>query len=248
MVNWVNAKVKEIKNWTNTLFSLRLEAEINDFNAGQFAKIAQEINGKRIQRAYSYVNAPKDSLLEFYIAKIPEGKMSPYLHSLHAGDVVQISKNGFGFFVLSKIPDCNTLWMLATGTAIGPYLSILQQGDDLNRFNNIVLVHAVRYNTELSFLLLMKNLQQNYLGKLHIQTIVSREYSDYSLHGRIPQLIRNGKLERNIGLSIDPENSHVMLCGNPQMVYDTHLLLKETRYMNQHLEHKPGHISSERYW
>lgn len=70
-----------------------------------------------------------------------------------------------GFFVLDEVPDCETLWMLATGTAIGPYLSILQYGQDVARFKNLVLVHAARFAADLSYLPLMLELQQRYEGK-----------------------------------------------------------------------------------
>jgi len=248
MAEWVNAEVKEVKNWTDALFSLRVQAPVDPFIAGQFAKLALEIDGERVQRAYSYVNAPKDDLLEFYLVTVPEGKLSPHLHALRPGDQVMVTKEAAGFFVLDEVPDCQTLWMLATGTAIGPYLSMLQQGEGLDRFENIVLVHAARYAADLSFLPLMQQLKQTYHDKLHIQTVVSREQIAGSLTGRVPALIENGELERAVGLSLDADSSHVMLCGNPQMVRDTQQLLKETREMRKHLKRKPGHITSEHYW
>lgn len=133
-------------------------------------------------------------------------------------------------------------------TAIGPYLSILQEGRDLERFKNLVLVHAARFARDLSYLPLMQQLEQRYNGKLRIQTVVSREESPGSLTGRIPALIENGSLEAAVGLKIDPEDSHVMLCGNPQMVRDTQQMLKEQRGMRKHLRRKPGHMTSEQYW
>lgn len=248
MAEWVNAQVKEVKHWTDALFSLRVQAPIDPFTAGQFAKLALEIDGERVQRAYSYVNAPDDDLLEFYLVTVPEGKLSPPLHALQPGDQVMITKEAAGFFVLEEVPPCQNLWMLATGTAIGPYLSILQQGEGLERFDNIVLVHAARYAADLSFLPLMQSLQQRYPGKLHIQTVVSREEIAGSLTGRVPALIENGELERAVGLTMDADSSHIMLCGNPQMVRDTQQLLKETRNMRKHLKRKPGHMTSEHYW
>lgn len=248
MAEWVNAEVQEVKNWTDALFSLRVRASIDPFIAGQFAKLALEIDGERVQRAYSYVNAPQDPLLEFYLVTVPEGKLSPRLQALRPGDQVMVTKEASGFFVLEEIPDCQTLWMLATGTAIGPYLSILQQGDGLERFENIVLVHAARYAADLSFVPLMQQLQQRYQGKLRIQTVVSREQNAGSLHGRVPQLIEGGELEQAVGLSMDAETSHIMLCGNPQMVRDTQQLLKDSRGMRKHFKRKPGHMSSEHYW
>ncbi|PPI88029.1 ferredoxin--NADP(+) reductase [Candidatus Pantoea edessiphila] len=248
MSDWVDARVHEIKNWTNVLFSIRVKAPICPFIAGQFTKIALEIDGKRIQRAYSYVNSPNDEILEFYLTIVSEGKLSPYLQGLKPDEKLMIAKEACGSFILNSVPTCKTLWMIATGTAIGPYLSILQCGNDLDRFENIVLIHAVRYFADLSFTNLINNLQKKYRKKLRFQTIVSREKISNSLHGHIPDLINNGALESVIKLNINAEDSHVMLCGNPGMVHKTQQLLKDTRSMKINLKANPGNITSENYW
>lgn len=248
MAEWVNARIKQVHGWTDSLFSITVNAPVDPFIAGQFAKLALEIDGERVQRAYSYVNAPSDENLEFYLVTVPEGKLSPRLHALQSGQELMITKEAAGFFVLDEIPECKTLWMLATGTAIGPYLSILQEGIGLERFDHIVLVHAARYAQDLSYLPLMQQLQQRYNDKLRIQTVVSREEATGSLTGRVPALIENGELEAAVGLPMTAGESHIMLCGNPQMVRDTQLLLRETRGMRKHLKRKPGHMTSEHYW
>jgi ferredoxin--NADP+ reductase len=94
----------------------------------------------------------------------------------------------------------------------------------------------------------MQQLQQRYNGQLRIQTVVSREEITGSLTGRVPALIESGELESAVGLPMNAEDSHVMLCGNPQMVRDTQQLLKETREMRKHLKRKPGHMTAEHYW
>ncbi|QFQ31839.1 FAD-binding oxidoreductase [Buchnera aphidicola] len=247
---WINAKVLKIKKWTENLFSIFLKAPILNFQAGQFTKLALYENNqiKKIQRAYSFVNAPSNKNLEIYIIRILNGKLSNLLYNLKTGDNVLIKKNAFGFFVLKEIPNCETLWMFATGTAIGPYLSILQEGQDIERFKNIVLLHAVRYRNELVYLPLMKKLYQKYNGKLKIQTIVSREKDRNSLLGRIPFLLKNKIIENKIGLEINYKNSHVMLCGNPLMVKETYFLLNQERNMTKHLRKRKGHITMENYW
>ena len=110
------------------------------------------------------------------------------------------------------------------------------------------MVHAARYAADLSYLPLMQELEKRYEGKLRIQTVVSRETAAGSLTGRIPALIESGELESAIGLPMNKETSHVMLCGNPQMVRDTQQLLKETRQMTKHLRRRPGHMTAEHYW
>ncbi|WP_139538389.1 ferredoxin--NADP(+) reductase [Klebsiella spallanzanii] len=248
MANWVTGKVVKVQNWTDALFSLTVHAPVDPFTAGQFAKLGLDVDGERVQRAYSYVNAPSNPDLEFYLVTVPEGKLSPRLAALKPGDEVQVVSEAAGFFVLEEVPDCDTLWMLATGTAIGPYLSILEEGKDLDRFNNLVLVHAARYAADLSYLPQMQALEQRYAGKLRIQPVVSRETVPGMLTGRIPFLIETGALEEAVGLPMSAESSHVMLCGNPQMVRDTQQLLKETRQMSKHLRRRPGHMTAEHYW
>ncbi len=248
MANWVTGNVVEANFWTESLFSLVISAPIKPFTAGQYAKLALEIDGERIQRAYSYVNAPSDNQLEFYFVIVPNGKLSPKLAQLQPGDKLQITDEATGFFVLDEIPECQNLWMLSTGTAIGPFLSILQEGKGLERFKNIVLLHAVRYHRDLSYLPLMKKLEQQYQGKLQIVTVVSREHAEGSLHGRVPALIENHALEEAVDIPLSPDTCHVMLCGNPEMVRDTRDMLKNSHGMVKHLRRKPGHISSEQYW
>ena len=94
----------------------------------------------------------------------------------------------------------------------------------------------------------MRELERRYEGKLRIQTVVSRETAEGSLTGRVPALIESGALEAAVGLPMTTENSHVMLCGNPQMVRDTQQMLKETRQMTKHLRRRPGHMTAENYW
>ncbi|WP_216782477.1 ferredoxin--NADP(+) reductase [Candidatus Profftia tarda] len=244
----VTGIITQVRHWTHHLFSIIVEAPINQFKAGQFAKISLVIDGKRVQRAYSYVNAPSSIKLEFYIVAVNNGTLSTRLRTIKINDTLQISKDAAGFFVLEEVPDSKNLWMLATGTGIGPYLSILQEGKDLQRFENIVLVHAVRFAEDLSYLPLMQNLQKRYHGKLHFQCVISRGNLLKDLPGRVPTLIQNGALESSVGLTIDKLDSHVMLCGNPQMVRDTQQLLQETRGMSKNLRSRPGHITSENYW
>ena len=62
-----------------------------------------------------------------------------------------------------------------------PYLSILQLGKDLDRFKNLVLVHAARYAADLSYLPLMQELEKRYEGKLRIQTVGQSETASGSL-------------------------------------------------------------------
>ncbi|URJ28191.1 ferredoxin--NADP(+) reductase [Candidatus Blochmannia vicinus (nom. nud.)] len=249
MSTWVVGKIVEVKHWTDQLFSLIVQAPVNAFVAGQFTRIGMYVNSTIIQRAYSYLNAPNDPNLEFYIATVLEGKFTPLLRALCSGDTVMLTKEAYGRFVLDEIPSCANLWMLASGTGIGPYLSILADHDErLDQFSNIVLVHATRFYKNLNYLSQIKKLKNIYSSKLRVQTITSQEKSYNSLFGRIPTLIENNSLEKKVGLPLNISNSHVMLCGNPHMISDTKEILKKKYGMKDHVRRNPGHITQERYW
>jgi ferredoxin--NADP+ reductase len=186
------------------------------------------------------VNPPQDPVLEFYGVIVPEGPLSPRLARLRTGDTLYVAPNPAGFLVLSEVPDAQTLWLVATGTGLAPFLSILRTPAPWQRFRNVVLVHAVRYAEELTYRELIAGLRVRYV------TFVSREPHPGSLAGRIPAALRDGRLEAAAGLKLDA-NSHFMLCGNPQMLRDTQAALAE-RGLRKHRRRTPGHISVESFW
>ncbi|QCI19563.1 ferredoxin--NADP(+) reductase [Buchnera aphidicola] len=247
---WTTAKIIRIKKWTDQLFTVFMTAKIDNFIAGQFSKISILTgNTKRIQRAYSYVNPPNNNILEFYISRISEGCLSPTLYSLKPKDKVFITKKSFGCFTLNNISSCKILWMIATGTAIGPYLSILQQkNEEIKKFKHIILIHAVRYSQDLTYSSTIQKLEKIYYGKLIFKSIVSREKTKASLFGRIPNLLINQQLEKSVNYFISPHTSHVMLCGNPNMVKETCDVLQKNYKMKKNFKKNHGNISSENYW
>ncbi|AZP36419.1 Ferredoxin--NADP reductase [Candidatus Annandia adelgestsuga] len=247
-MEWIKAKVKKINIWNNNLFSIILKAKINNFIAGQFVRLTTLKSKNNIRRAYSYVNSPNNKNLEFYIVKINSGNLSNELYNLKKNDYILITKESFGFFTLNEIPKCKNLWMFSTGTAIGPYLSILQYKKNLTFFKNLILVHAVKFIKDLSYLILINNLKKKYKNKLKVILIVSREKSNISILGRIPKLISNGVIEKKTNIKINKKNDHIMLCGNPNMIIETQKLLKKKYNMKKNLRRIPGNITIENYW
>jgi len=238
---WLTARVIENRHWTDALFSLRVEGAPLGFQAGQFVRIALDIDGQRVARAFSFVNPPQDPVLEFYGVIVPQGTLSPRLARLEAGDALQVAGNPAGFLVLSEVPDAETLWLISTGTGLAPFLAILRTEAPWKRFKDVVVVHAVRYANELTYRELIHKTAARYV------TFVSRENAPGSLAGRIPAAITDGRLERAAGLALSPETSHVMLCGNPQMLRDATAALM-ARGMRKHRRRTPGHITVESFW
>jgi ferredoxin/flavodoxin---NADP+ reductase len=242
---WLDAHVVENRRWTEALFSLRVEGAQLSFEAGQFVRIALDVEGARIARPFSFVNPPQEPILEFYGIVVPEGPLSPRLAALKKGDGLYVAPNPAGFLVLSEIPDTEALWLVSTGTGIAPFLSILGTQAPWRRFRSVVLVHAVRHANELVYSDAISEWQRK--QGLKYVSFVSREAAPASLAGRIPAAIRDGRLEAAAGVPLSPQSSHVLLCGNPDMLKDAAAALGE-RGLRKHRRRAPGHITVESFW
>ena len=247
MSGWHEARVIENRHWTDALWSLRVEGPALAFEAGQFVRIALDIGGERVARPFSFVNPPGDPVLEFYGITVPEGPLSPRLARLRPGEGLYLAGNPAGFLVLSEVPDAQSLWLIATGTGIAPFLSMLRTETPWRRFRNVVLVHAVRYARERVYAQLIGKILSERGPALRYLTFVSRESAADALAGRVPAAVRDGRLEAAAGVRLAPETSHVMLCGNPGMLKDTTAALLE-RGLRKHRRRTPGHISVESFW
>jgi ferredoxin--NADP+ reductase len=244
----------EVETLTPSLFTLRTTRDAGfRFAAGQFARLGlSKPSGSLVWRAYSMVSAPHDEFLEFFSVVVPDGEFTSELRRLGPGDELLVERQPFGYLTLDRFPDGRDLWLLATGTGLAPFLSILQDFAVWERFERIVLVYSVRDARELAYQPLIHTLmQRDYLAehahKLTYLPTITREQRPDALHGRITTLLDNGELERAAGLELSPEHSRLMLCGNPQMIEDTRLLLK-ARDLQLSLTRRPGQVAVENYW
>ena len=253
LAGFAKGKVLNVRQWTENEFSIVVKAEIGPYIAGQFTKLAlPDENGNWLRRAYSFVNAPDHQLganhMEFLIIDVPDGDLSPKLATLQPGHEIYVGEKPSGFMTLDEIPEtAKDLWLLSTGTAIGPFLSILSTAKTKQRFANIVLVHAVRTKQELVYQELITQLLSQYAGKLSYLPIVSRQSHPDILSGRIPQRLKDNSLMQAVNLSANTQDSFFYLCGNPAMVHDTRDVLIALGF-KKHLRREAGHFSFENYW
>lgn len=251
MSSWVEGRVVDVRRWTETLLSLRVAAPDVTFTAGQFAKLALPAppgsKEPMLGRPYSFVNPPGAPAHEFYLVVVPGGPLSPRLAALAPGDPLWLAARANGFFTIDEVPAAPSLWCLATGTGLGPFLSMLRTDAPWAKFPRVVLVHAVRHARELAYAEEIAGIGRAHPGAFAFVPVVSREDHAGALRGRIPDLIADGRLEARAGAALLPDTAHAMLCGNPQMVDDTQRLL-EGRGMRRHRRREPGHVTVETYW
>ncbi|EHU1490535.1 ferredoxin--NADP reductase [Acinetobacter baumannii] len=244
-------KVLSVHRWTPTLFSFTMTRPSHfKFTAGQFARIGLKVGDELVVRAYSVVSSPFDETLEFFSIVVPDGAFTSNLQHLKVGDELYLEKIPYGYLTLARYqqPLPHDLWLLATGTGLAPFLSMLQDFETWSNYQKINLVYSVRTAAELAYVDRIHEIAETF-GEGHLGfkfiPIITRDPSA-PLHERLPVLIENGELEKVAGLELSPASSHVMLCGNPQMVDDTKEALKRRGLtMNRRGE---GNIAVENYW
>jgi ferredoxin--NADP+ reductase len=248
---WTTGKVIERIDWNDKLFSLRIKADVEPFIAGQFIKLSQMRDEKRVARAYSLVNSPGTDYVEVLAVSVEDGQLSPDLKALNPGDTIEVTPKATGFMTLDEVPNGvlqgKHLWFFATGTAVGPFISMLATAEPWQRFEKVVLVYGVRFVEDLAYLATINQFIEQHPQQFVFVPIVTREDYPEGLSCRIPDGISNGLIEQKAGLGINAEHSQVMICGNPGMISDAQIALVD-KGLAKNLRRAPGQITVEKYW
>ena len=247
--------ITDVRPWTDNLFSFRTTRDRGyRFVPGQFARLGVNgaAEGSIVWRAYSIASAAHDEHLEFFSVVVPGGQFTSRLSKLKEGDPIYVERKSYGFLTTDRFEAGKDLWMLATGTGLAPFLSILHDFETWEHYENLVLVQSVRTQPELAYEDLIRSFEgSEYYGefahKLRYARIVTREPVPNTLRDRVTKLMASGVLEENIGLKLDHERSRIMLCGNPEMVEDSRRILID-RGFRMSRRGDPGHLAVENYW
>ena len=245
--------VLSVHHWNHTLFSFTCTRDPGlRFRNGHFVMIGLNIDAKPLMRAYSIVSANYEEHLEFFSIKVPNGPLTSRLQYLQVGDQLLVSRKPVGTLVIDDLLPGKHLYLLASGTGLAPFLSIIKDPDSYERFDKIILVHSVRYVNELAYADFICNTLPNneFFGeyvreKLIYYPTVTRE--NFRHQGRITDLIEQGRLFDNIKLApLNPDNDRVMVCGGPSMLNDTCALLEQRGFIGSKRSGDPGHYVIER--
>ena len=114
------------------------------FEAGQFARLGLAVDGHPVMRAYSIASAPNEDVLRFLVTEVPEGSLSPRLHELEPGAEVLLEGNAEGNLRPARVAGGKTLWLLATGSGLAPFLSIVHDPATWQTWEDVVIVESVR--------------------------------------------------------------------------------------------------------
>lgn len=245
--------VLSVHHWNDTLFSFTTTRDdALRFTNGHFVMIGLEVNGKPLMRAYSVASPNYAEHLEFLSIKVPDGPLTSRLQHLQVGDSILMSRKPVGTLIVDDLRPGRNLYLFGTGTGLAPYMSIIQDPETYERFEKIILIHGVRFISELAYRSFIEDeLPKNeYFGeiiskKLIYYPTVTRE--KFIHEGRITEIINSGKLFTDIGLpELDPEHDRAMICGSPAMLEDLSQLLNERGFSISPGVGQPGDYVIER--
>lgn len=207
-------RVTWVHHWSDRTFSFKCTRNTAfRFVAGEFAMIGLIIDGKRVIRAYSIVSPPWAEELEFLSIKIQDGELTSKLQHIDIGSEVIIMPKCTGTLVNSALDKGRELWMLATGTGLAPFMSLIRDLETLETWSKIHIVHSVRHSSDLAYntdlVSAFKNHPQD--GELHEMVSSILEYHPI-LTGqgqpRITEQLISGQLP------VDVKKDKIMVCGN----------------------------------
>ncbi len=245
--------VTTVRHWTDRLFSFRLtRPQSLRFRSGEFVMIGLPgETGKPVLRAYSIASPSWDDTLEFYSIKVPDGPLTSRLQKIAPGDQVILRPKPVGTLVVDALLPGKRLYLVATGTGIAPFASLLRDPEVWEKFDEVVITHTCREVAELAYgAELIGALPGDPLigelvaGKLHYLPTTTQEASAHE--GRITDWMSSGRLFDHLGVpAFDPEVDRVMICGSMGLNTDVKALV-EAAGLIEGSNSQPGHFVLEK--
>ena len=196
----LDLQVTEVQHYTDKLFRIRLERPRSyRFTAGEFVMIGLE---DAPNRAYSITSGPYDDYLEFYSIKVQDGPLTSKLQHVKVGDTIKVGDKPTGTLILANLTLGGHLVMMASGTGIAPFISLLREPETYDLFENITVTWTTRLHAE-------QDCYRDFLNEMPIEYISTVTQEPAELQGRIQKFMEDGTL------TIDnPTEQRIMLCGS----------------------------------
>ena len=244
--------VLSVHHWTDRLFTFTTTRDQSlRFSNGHFTMIGLRVNDKPLLRAYSIVSANYEEHLEFLSIKVPDGPLTSRLQHIQVGDTIIVGRKPTGTLLIDYLLPGKRLYLLATGTGLAPFLSVIRDPETYERYEQVVLIHGVRQVKELAYREYLSDTltHDEFLGEMVQQKLlyyptVTRE--PFVHQGRIPQLLAEGQVAKDLGIPmLNPAEDRIMICGSPEMLRDLKALAEKLGFEEGNTS-RPGAFVIER--
>jgi ferredoxin--NADP+ reductase len=231
--------VLEIRHWTPSLLSFRTTRQRGfRFTPGHYTRLGLGGPDDTVWRPFSLASASLRRLPRIHRGAGPGRRVFEQLGQLRVGDALRVDKASYGFLTVDQLAPGKDLWLLASGTGLGPFLSILRDPAVWQNYRRLILVHSVRQSAELAWrdeiaALPRQELLAEAAATLSYIPIVTREPGATALAERIPLLLADGRLEAAAGTRLSLSDSRLMVCGNPEMARELQAVPQLTRLRHQ---------------
>jgi ferredoxin--NADP+ reductase len=250
---WTAEHVLSMRWWTPALLSFRTTRYRGfRFTPGHYTRLGLGAGDDLVWRPYSVASAAYDDFLEFIAVLVPGGAFSEPLRRLRVGDTIRVDKASYGFLTVDQLAPGKDLWMLSSGTGLGPFLSILRDPTIWQSYERLIVAHSVRHSSELAWRDEIAGIRNGELfaeakATLTYLPVVTREPGATELTERIPLLLADGRLEAAAACPLDVATSRVLVCGNPEMTRELRQALTARGFATNR-RGIPGQMAFEKYW
>jgi len=206
---------------------------------------------RMILRSYSMASSSRSrQYLEFYIVLVRSGLLSPRLFALEEGQRLFVSPNFQGMFTLNEVPAEFNLVLIATGTGVAPYMSMLRSQIGGNFRERMAVIHGAARVSDLGYHDELEKLDETYSGFNYIP-VISRPDEESGAWageiGRVEKLWVENRVRVLWQVDLTPENTHIFLCGSPYMIEDMKEILGGQGF-REHTERQEGQVHVEKYY
>lgn len=233
---------------------------------------------KMIRRSYSVASSIVDEEgelqpaqpeeVEFYVVQVRPGSgptlpaLTPRLFTRTFGDRIYMGRKFTGRYTLDGVSPTDNVVFLSTGTGEAPQNAMVSELLRRGHEGRILSVVCVRYRSDLAYLAQQEVAQARHPSYKYL-ALTTREPENAGNKVYVQDLILAGGVDEALGAPLDPDTTHVYLCGNPSMIGipewdgDGNVTFPEQLGVCQILTERgfkidrhrdPGNLHYEEYW
>jgi ferredoxin--NADP+ reductase len=249
------------------------EEQIEGVHCERLAKRAYSISCSLLSECGVLREASEFPYLEFYVALVRHGRkrppsLTPRLFAKQTGDRLFIERHAAGRYTLASVHPDNNVFLFATGTGEAPHNAMIAELLTHGHGGQIISCVSVRHLRDAAYRSCHEQLGRRY-SNYHYCVLTTREpqtgehwTSALPRRCHLQDLLASGQLERHTGVTLDPANTQVFLCGNSEMIgaRQTAASASATAERGSMLDMllkrgfqvgkagQPGNVHFERYW